>query len=55
MISWIPVHTRSLSWISPKASGRRTLSVVWTIAEVIATPQTDPSERTRYTVDADTA
>lgn len=48
-------RTFNLSGISPSASGRRTLKVVWTIADVIATPHTVPSDRTRYTMDADTA
>lgn len=40
-------RTLHLSGISPKASGSRMLSVVCTMAEVMATPYTVPSERTR--------
>lgn len=40
---------------SPKASGRRTLSVVCKMADVIETPHTVPRDRTRYTVEAETA
>lgn len=40
-------RTLHLSGISPKASGRRTLSVVCTMAAVIETPQTVPRERMR--------
>jgi hypothetical protein len=44
-----------LSGRSPRASGRRALSVVCRMAEVMATPQTLPSERIRYVVDVETA
>jgi hypothetical protein len=47
--------TLHLSGISPSASGRRALSVFCTMEEVMATPQTVPRDRSRYTVDTETA
>jgi len=47
--------TAALSGMSPKAVGSLLLNVLCTIAEVIETPQTVPSDRIRYTVDAETA
>lgn len=47
--------TWSLFGTPASAPGSRQLSVFWTIDAVIATPHTLPRERTRYTVDAETA
>ena len=47
--------TFHLSGIPGSAPGKPDLRVLWTIADVIATPQTMPRDRIRYTVDAVTA
>lgn len=47
--------TFHLSGIPVKASARPDFRVFWIIADVMATPQTLPRERIRYTVDAETA
>lgn len=47
--------TFHLSGTPLRASERPELNVFWIMADVMATPQTVPRERTRYTVDAETA
>ena len=48
-------RTLHLSGTPLRAAGKRAVSVVCTMADVIETPQTVPSERIKYTVDAETA
>lgn len=48
-------HTLHLSGMSPSASGKRALRVFCTMDEVMETPQTVPRDRSRYTVDTETA
>lgn len=47
--------TFHLSGIPGKAAGNLCFNVFWVMADVIATPHTVPSDRIKYTVDAETA